>query len=150
MRPRSKPMATQSETQVGKVNEPKNTVGQADPDTTGPALPDRTVPVPDFVRRALELGFTGFFTTEQTIRKAFGEAMPQDWVDFVSAQSDRTRKEMTEAITAEFARSLERVDFAEALDSFLSGRTIEINATIRLAPREENHDGADPAKRKSQ
>ena len=112
-------------------------------------MPDRTVPVPDFVRRALELGFTGFFTTEQTIRKAFGEAMPQDWVDFVSAQSDRTRKEMTEAITAEFARSLERIDFAEALDGFLSGRNIEINATIRLAPREEERDRSDPAKRRS-
>jgi len=142
-------MIKKSETQVGKVNEPEETLSQSEPDPVGDAFAERTVPVPDFVRRALELGFTGFFTTEQTIRKAFGEAMPQDWVDFVSAQSDRTRKEMTEAITAEFARSLERIDFAEALDGFLSGRNIEINATIRLAPREEERDRSDPAKRRS-
>jgi hypothetical protein len=142
-------MTRKSETQVDKINEPEEILSQSEPDTVGDAFAERTVPVPDFVRRALELGFTGFFTTEQTIRKAFGEAMPQDWVDFVSAQSDRTRKEMTEAITAEFARSLERIDFAEALDGFLSGRNIEINATIRLAPREEERDRSDPAKRRS-
>ena len=96
-----------------------------------------TVPVPDFVRRALELGFASFFTTEQTIRRAVGETIPRDWVDFVSAQSDRTRKEMTDAIVSEAARSIERMDLMDTLDGLFSGRTIEINAKIRLAPRED-------------
>ena len=96
-----------------------------------------TVPVPDFVRRALELGFASFFTTEQTIRRAVGETIPKDWIDFVSAQSDRTRKEMTDAIVSEAARSIERIDLMDTLDGLFSGRTIEINAKIRLAPRDD-------------
>ena len=113
---------------------------ESDVDTPTPPRQEddaATVPVPDFVRRALELGFASFFTTEQTIRRAVGETIPRDWVDFVSAQSDRTRKEMTDAIVSEAARSIERMDIAEALDGLLSGRTIEINAKIRLAPRDD-------------
>ena len=96
-----------------------------------------TVPVPEFVRRALEVGFASFFTTEQTIRRAVGETIPQDWIDFISAQSDRTRKEMTDAIVSEAARSIERIDLMDTLDGLFSGRTIEINAKIRLAPRDD-------------
>jgi len=106
---------------------------------------DSTVPIPDFVRRALELGFASFFTTEQTIRRAVGETVPKDWVDFVSAQSDRTRKDMTDAIAGEVARSLERIDLVDTLNRLLSGRTIEINAKIRLAQHEGKTSPADTA-----
>ena len=34
----------------------------------------RGAPIPDLVRKALELGFTGLFTTEQTIRRALGDS----------------------------------------------------------------------------
>ena len=110
-------------------------VGTPPPPQKGDENP--TVPVPDFVRRALELGFASFFTTEQTIRRAVGETIPKDWIDFVSAQSDRTRKEMTDAIVSEAARSIERMDLMDTLDGLFSGRTIEINAKIRLAPRDD-------------
>jgi len=110
-------------------------VGTPPPPQKGDENP--TVPVPDFVRRALELGFASFFTTEQTIRRAVGETIPKDWIDFVSAQSDRTRKEMTDAIVSEAARSIERIDLMDTLDGLFSGRTIEINAKIRLAPRDD-------------
>jgi len=113
----------------------ENDVGTPPPPRKGDENP--TVPVPDFVRRALELGFASFFTTEQTIRRAVGETIPKDWIDFVSAQSDRTRKEMTDAIVSEAARSIERIDLMDTLDGLFSGRTIEINAKIRLAPRDD-------------
>ena len=113
----------------------ENEVGTPTPSQKADDTP--TVPVPDFVRRALELGFASFFTTEQTIRRAVGETIPKDWIDFVSAQSDRTRKEMTDAIVSEAARSIERIDLMDTLDGLFSGRTIEINAKIRLAPRED-------------
>ncbi len=113
----------------------ENEAGTPPPSRNGGDAP--TVPVPDFVRRALELGFASFFTTEQTIRRAVGETIPKDWIDFVSAQSDRTRKEMTDAIVSEAARSIERIDLMDTLDGLFSGRTIEINAKIRLAPRDD-------------
>ena len=106
-------------------------------ETTREATGDPTVPIPDFIRRALELSFASFFTTEQTIRRAVGETIPKDWIDFASAQSDRTRKDMTEAIAGEVARSIERIDLMDTLDGLFSGRTIEINAKIRLAPRDD-------------
>ena len=98
---------------------------------------DPTVPIPDFVQRVLELGFASFFTTEGTIRRAVGETMPREWVDFVTAQSDRTRKDMTEAIASGAAQSIERIDLVDTLNRLFSGRTVEINAKIRLAPRED-------------
>ena len=92
--------------------------------------------LPEFVQRALEIGLTGFFTTEQTLRRALGETLPQEWIDFLDAQGERTRKEMTDAVVAELGRSLERLDISEALDTLLAGRTIEINAKIRLGAKD--------------
>ena len=95
----------------------------------------RGAPVPDLMRKALELGFTGLFTTEQAIRRALGESLPQEWVDFVSDQSERTRADFTNALVSEFGRSLDNLDLAETLDQFLSGRTIELTTRIRVLPR---------------
>ena len=107
---------------------PKNNPDES-PDAR-PGRGDSTVPIPDIVRRALELGFASFFTTEQTIRRAVGETIPKDWSDFLSAQSDRTLKDMTDAIAGEVSRSIERIDLVDTLNRLLSGRTVEINATI--------------------
>lgn len=98
----------------------------------------RGAPVPDLVRKALELGFTGLFTTEQTIRRALGDTVPQDWVDFMSSQSERTRADLTDAVVKEVGRSLDNLDLAETLDQFLSGRTIELTTRIRVLPRAES------------
>jgi hypothetical protein len=93
-------------------------------------------------RKAIELGFTGLFTTEQTIRRALGETVPQDWVDFVSSQSERTRADFTDALVKGVGRSLDNLDLAETLDQFLSGRTIELTTRIRILPRAETDSGS--------
>jgi hypothetical protein len=91
--------------------------------------------IPDLFRRAMAVGLSGFFTTEETIRKALGDTLPQDWVDFATAQSERTRNEFMQRMSDEMGRVLEQVELAELLERLLEGRTIEVTAQIRLGER---------------
>ena len=100
-------------------------------------------PIPDIVRKALALGLAGFFTTEQTIRKALGDTLPQEWLDFVSEQSERTRGDLTGAIASEFGRSLQTIDLTNVADQLLTGRTLEVTARIRLLPPEGEDEKAE-------
>ena len=91
----------------------------------GPALPD-------FARRALSVGLSGFFLTEETIRKALGDTLPKDWMDFATEQSERTRKEFLERLSFEIAQSIQQMDLAAVMREILEGRTLEVKAEIRL------------------
>ncbi len=92
--------------------------------------------IPELVRRALTMGLSGFFFTEATIRKALGDALPKDWIDFAVDQSDRTRAEFLERLSYEIGRALENVDVAAVLRELLEGRTLEVKAEIRLGERD--------------
>lgn len=96
--------------------------------------------VPDVFRRMMALGFSSLFSTEAAIRSALGEAVPRDWVDFVSEQSERTREDLSRRFAEEFGRVLEKVDVLELAEQLLAGRTVEVHAQIRLAPREADDD----------
>jgi hypothetical protein len=89
-------------------------------------------PIPEFVRKAITAGFSGFFFTEETIRKALGDTLPKDWADFASDQSNRARAEFLERLSYEIGRALENVDYAAVLAQLLDGRTLEVSATVRL------------------
>ncbi len=91
---------------------------------------------PELVRRVLTLGLSGFFLTEEALRKALGDTLPKDWTDFASEQSERTRKEFLERLSYEIAQSLEKIDLAAILEQLLEGRTLEVKAQIRLAAKE--------------
>ena len=100
-----------------------------------PASPANVVP--ELLRRALTFGLSGFFTTNEAVRRALGEAVPKDWIDFAVDQSERTRAEFIERLAGEIARTLEAVDLAAILERVLEGRTIDVRAQIRLLPRED-------------
>jgi len=84
----------------------------------------------------LAVGLSGFFTTEEALRRALGNTIPQDWIDFASEQSERTRHEFSEAVAKELAQILERVDLADLLGELFEDRAVEITAKVRLLPRE--------------
>lgn len=88
---------------------------------------------PDFLRKSLSLGFTGLFMTEEAVRKAFGDKVPRDWVDFFVAQGDRTRAELVDRLSVEFGRVLSAMDPVETLKRLVDGQTIEVSAKIRFA-----------------
>jgi hypothetical protein len=89
--------------------------------------------LPDIVRKALAAGFSGFFVTEEAVRKALGDTLPKDWSDFAVEQSARTRAEFLERLSYEIGRSIENVDLAAVFAQLLEGRTLEVNATVRLS-----------------
>jgi len=102
--------------------------------------------LPELVRRAMALGFSGFFSTEEAIRKALGDTVPRDWVDFASAQSERTRRDLLERLGGEFGRVLDEVDPVEVLERLLEGRTVEVTARIRLGERDAPRRGGGEAR----
>ena len=104
--------------------------------TRDPVSTDRAAERPEFVRRALALGLSGVFMTQETLRKALGDALPKEWVDFAVDQSDRTRKEFIDRFVEEIVRVLDSTDLAELLDRLLAGRVIEVNARVQLHPRD--------------
>jgi len=95
--------------------------------------------LPDLLRRGLSLGFTGFFMTEEAVRRALGDKVPREWLEFFVAQSERTRSELVDALSREFGRVLSGIEPAELLRRLLDGQTVEVTAQIRLqkaaAPR---------------
>ena len=87
------------------------------------------------------LGLSSFFTTETALRKAFGDTVPKEWVDFAADQSDRTRQELMDGMIGEFGRVLDRVDLGELFSQLASGHVLEVDARIRLVP-EPGREGA--------
>jgi len=85
------------------------------------------------MRRAIALGLTGFFTTEEAVRRALGDTVPKDWTDYLSESSERTRSEFLERLSVEIARTLKGVDLAALIQQLLDGRTLRINAEIALS-----------------
>jgi len=108
--------------------------------------------VPDLIRRFATLGLSGFFTTEGALRRAFGDSVPQDWIDFAAAQGERTRNEMLDRVVKEFSKKLEEIDLREVIDEMLDGHTIEIEAKIRVRANDDGPSfeaSAIPGRKKS-
>jgi hypothetical protein len=113
------------------------TANAQDRDAAGGA--PRTEPtgiVPDLLRRAVGLGFSGFFTTEELLRKAFGDNVPRDWAEFLTAQTERARGELIDRVAQELRKSLDGIDLPQLLARMLETHDVEIDARIRFAPRE--------------
>jgi len=98
---------------------------------------------PELLRRGLTLGFTGFFLTEEALRKALGDSVPRDMLEFMLDQSQRMRAELLDRISKEFGRVLDRVDPVDVARRLLEGRTVEVSARFRLVPRGRGHAADD-------
>lgn len=88
--------------------------------------------LPELLRRGMSLGLTGFFMTEEALRRALGETAPREMIEFVVAQSEKTRAEFLDRVSREFGKALAAMDPVELAKRMLEGRTVEISATIRF------------------
>ena len=93
--------------------------------------------IPELMRRVVAAGLSGFFLTEEAIRKALGDTLPKDWTEFAVDQSERTRSEFLDRLSLEIERSMEGIDVAAVLEQLLEDSTIEVNAEIRIKPRKK-------------
>lgn len=105
--------------------------------------------VPDLLRRVVGIGFSGLFLTEEVVRKALGETLPRDWVDFAAAQSERTRRELIDRVAGEIGRTLDGVDLPRLAERLLRGHAIEVTARVRFVPQDEDATDDAPARRHS-
>ena len=80
---------------------------------------------------------TGFFMTEEALRRALGETAPREMIEFVVAQSEKTRAEFLDRVSREFGKALAAMDPVELAKRLLEGRTVEISATIRFVEDEK-------------
>jgi len=115
-----------------RVGAPPGPDEDADASRTGGHAPG----LPDLLRRGITAGLASLFTTNEVVRRAVGEAMPKEWVDFAMDQSERTRAEFIERLASELARTLESLELVEMAERFFEGRTIEVRAQIQVLPRE--------------
>ncbi len=93
--------------------------------------------LPDLLRRGLTLGFTGFFMTEEALRRALGDSAPREMIDFVVAQSERMRAEFLDRISREFGKALSAMDPVELAKRLLEGRTVEVSARVRFVEEDK-------------
>ena len=98
--------------------------------------------IPELMRRAIALGLTGFFTTEEAVRRALGDTVPKDWTDYIAESSDRTRSEFLDRLSREIARTLKDVDIAAVLQQLLEGRTLRVNAEFSLSDDRKTGGGS--------
>lgn len=110
-----------AEEEPGAKTPPKGEV----PDLTG---------ISEVARKLIGLGLSGVFSTQETIRQTIGDALPKEWVDYALDTSERTRAEFLERLAGEIARSIETIDLARVMQQALEGRTLEVNARIRMLP----------------
>ena len=80
--------------------------------------------------------------TEEAVRRALGDSVPRDVLEFMLEQTERTRSEFLDRLSREFGRVLNTLDPVEIAKRLLEGRTVEVSAQFRLVP-EEREPGAD-------
>ena len=120
-----------------EADSPRSAANRTDAESEVDEAEDSLGAVPDLLRKVIGMGLSGFFLTESTIRKAVGDTIPKDWVDFAAQQSERTRHDFSEAVAKEVGRALEKVDLAEMFGQIFENRTVEIRARVRLLPTDE-------------
>jgi len=92
------------------------------------------------IRRATALGLSGFFLTEEAVRRALSDTVPQEWVEYVSRQGEDVRSDLVDRLAHEFGSWLATLDLAEVLRVVLED--YEISAKIDISADRKRSDPA--------
>jgi len=91
----------------------------------------------DVVSRALVMGVSAVFMTEEGIRNAVSELrLPKDVARGLVQQADATKKDMFRIIGREVRDFLEHANMSASIARALADTTVEIRTTIRFRPNE--------------
>jgi hypothetical protein len=82
------------------------------------------------VRRAAQAGLTGFFATEDALRRAFSDTVPRDWAEYLGEKGSDLRSELIERLAAEFGAWLRTVDVAQIAGKLLEDNDFELRISV--------------------
>lgn len=89
--------------------------------------------VPDALKKAVAAGVGAVFLTEEGIRNMVGELkLPKEVLSSLLAQTDRTRRDLFEAVSKEVKKYLRSKDLEKLLSQMLEHFTIEVKAEIKF------------------
>jgi hypothetical protein len=92
----------------------------------------------EMIRRTLSLGLGGFFMTEEPVRRAISESLPQEWIDYLGRQTGDVRNDLAERLAREFGAWLRGFDLADVLRAIFD--QYEFSAKIDLSARAKEED----------
>jgi hypothetical protein len=82
-----------------------------------------------------QLGLSTFFTTEEAVRRAFAEAVPADWIDYLNRQGTDVRGELLDRMSREFGEWLAHVDMAQIMGKLLEEHDFEFKISVSAKRR---------------
>lgn len=88
------------------------------------------------VRRAADLGFAGFFSTEEAVRRAFSERIPDEWLHYVNRQGDEVRAQIVEGVADAFREWLQSVDVEQVVRKTLADYDVRLEVRLGATPRD--------------
>jgi hypothetical protein len=87
------------------------------------------------VRRAAQAGLSGFFATEDALRRAFSDTVPRDWADYLGEKGSDLRGELIERLATEFGAWLRTVDVAQVAGKLLEENDFELRISVSASRR---------------
>jgi hypothetical protein len=94
--------------------------------------------IPDVLKKALVLGVSGEFFSEETIRKMLSEIqMPSDLVQYIIQQTSKSKNELIRIIAEEIRNVIVQAQIGEQIKKFIKGFKINIKLEVSFDPRED-------------
>jgi len=94
--------------------------------------------IPDVLKKALVLGVSGEFFSEETIRKMLSDIqMPSDLVQYIIQQTSKSKNELIRIIAEEIRNVIVQAQIGEQIKKFIKGFKINIKLEVSFDPRED-------------
>jgi len=94
--------------------------------------------IPDVLKKAIVLGVSGEFFSEDTIRKMLSEIqLPQDLIQFIIQQTSKSKNELIRIIAEEIRNVIVQAQLGEQVKKFIKGFKINIKLEVSFDPRDD-------------
>lgn len=94
--------------------------------------------VPEALKKALAAGVGAVFMTEEGIRHMVSDMkLPKEALNYLLATTDRTRKDLFEAVSKEVKKYLRSKDLEKLMAQMLEHFTIEVKAEIKFKTKDK-------------
>jgi len=94
--------------------------------------------IPDVLKKAIVLGVSGEFFSEETIRKMLSDIqMPSDLVQYIIQQTSKSKNEIIRIIAEEIRNIIVQAQLGEQIKKFIKGFKINIKLEVSFDPRDD-------------